>query len=216
MGNKENLSIELLPNEEWRDIVGYEGLYQVSNLGRVKSLERGHKTLSAYIQKDKILKTHIGIRGYCIVCLSKNGKVKHIPIHRLMAKAFIQNPKNKPCIDHINTIRTDNRIENLRWCTHKENSNNVLSLKKNAENCKRMWEMGYFDNRNNLHYQKVAKLDLDGNILEIFDSIKEASIACGICASSISAICLNTNPKRHTAGGFKWKHIGNYYMKQTK
>lgn len=200
--------------EVWKDIEGYEGLYQISNLGRVKSLERGHKTLSKYIQKEKILSTRVGIRGYCVVTLYKHNKSKQIPIHRLIAKAFIPNPKNKPCIDHINTIRTDNRIENLRWVSHKENSNNVITLKKSKENCQIMWERGDFDNRNNLHYQKVAKLDLDGNILEIFDSIKEASVACGICAASISAICLNTNPKRHTAGGFKWKHIGNYYMKK--
>lgn len=200
--------------EIWKDIKGYEGLYQVSNLGRVKSLQREHKTSSKYIQKEKILSTNVGIRGYTLVSLWKDNKGVQYPLHRLVAKAFIPNPENKPCIDHINTIRTDNRIENLRWVSHKENSNNVITLKKSKENCQTMWERGDFDNRNNLHYQKVAKLDLNGNVLEIYDSIKEASIKCGVSSGSISAICRGTNPKRHTAGGFKWKHIGGYYKKE--
>jgi hypothetical protein len=102
--------------EIWKDIEGYEGLYQVSNEGRVKSL-----------RNNKILKPYTN-RGYEYVVFSVDNKRITKKAHRLVAEAFIQNPQNKPCVDHINTITTDNRVENLRWCTPKENSNNELTI----------------------------------------------------------------------------------------
>lgn len=123
--------------EIWVDIKGYEGLYQVSNQGRVKSLDRIIVKENGNKQnlKGKILKQKIH-KGYYTVYLSKNGNVKTVRVHRLIAMAFIPNPKNKPFIDHINTITTDNRIENLRWVTPKENSNNELTRKHNSESQK--------------------------------------------------------------------------------
>ena len=106
--------------EIWKDIEGYEGLYQISNLGRIKS---------SYNGKEKILKPFDN-HGYFRIQLYKNGVRKKETIHRLVAKAFIPNPENKPYIDHINTIRTDNRVENLRWVTHEENNNNPLTNAK--------------------------------------------------------------------------------------
>ena len=201
-----------LANEEWRDVVGWEGLYQVSNLGRVKSLPRHHKTLSGYITAERILTPALGKRGYLVVVLFNHGIAKTRPIHRLIAEAFIPNTEDKPYIDHINTVRTDNRIENLRWVTSKENSNNPITLDRNRRNCIKMWGNGCFDDRNNTHYRRVAQCDKDGNIIKIWDSIKEAEASLGIDASSISAICLGTNPHRHTAGGYKWVHIGGHYI----
>ena len=97
--------------EEWKDIKGYEGLYQVSNFGRVKSLARndasGHKL------KERIMTNYIGVRGYFEVGLTKNGKNKTTKLHQLIAKSFIPNPENKPHINHKNGIKTDNSIENL-------------------------------------------------------------------------------------------------------
>lgn len=107
-------------NEIWRDIKGYENLYKVSNQGNVKSLI--HKN-------QKILKLTKTKSGYLRVTLFKNEERKSFLVHRLIAETFIPNPENKPCVDHINTIRDDNRVENLRWVTHKENNNNELSLK---------------------------------------------------------------------------------------
>ena len=104
--------------EVWKDIVGYEGIYQVSNFGRVKNTETG-----------RIMKTYKDKYGYITTSISYKGKTKHFLIHRLIAKAFIPNPENKPHINHINTIRDDNRIENLEWVTRKENSNNPLTRK---------------------------------------------------------------------------------------
>lgn len=201
--------------EIWKDIKGYEGLYQVSNLGRVKSLERKTRfDNQTKIIQTSFLSNRIGKRGYVVVSLFKNNKGKTIPIHRLIADAFIPNPENKPCIDHINTIRTDNRIENLHWVTSKENSNNPLTLAKNKSNCERMWLNGAFDNRNNIHYRKVGQYTKSGELVKIWDSIIEASTMLNIDSSSISAVCRGTNPKRHTAGGFIWQHIGKHYKKE--
>lgn len=112
-----------LPNEEWRDIKCYEGLYQISNHGRVKRL------ISVKCNKERLLAITKDLkRGYCRVMLSKGNKASRFLIHRLLAEHFIPNPENKPCIDHINGIRDDNRIENLRWCTHSENNNFPLSI----------------------------------------------------------------------------------------
>ena len=105
--------------EIWKDIKGYEGMYQVSNLGRVRSLKYG---------KYKILKGS-KTNGYLQVRLSKNGYQTTYRIHRLVAETFIDKIEGKNCVDHINGIRDDNRSENLRWCTVKENSNFPLAIK---------------------------------------------------------------------------------------
>ena len=100
----------------------------VSNMGRVKSLGN-NKT-----RKEKILKNIKGKDGYLSVGLYKDGKIKMYLVHRLVAQAFIPNSNNKPFIDHINTIRTDNRVENLRWVTSKENMNNSITIEKIKQN----------------------------------------------------------------------------------
>lgn len=105
--------------EHWKDIKGYEGMYKISDLGRVWSC---HKNDLKEIQE--FLKTK-----YKFVTLFKDGNGKIFSIHRLVAETFIPNPENKPCVDHINTMKDDNRAENLRWCTIKENGNNVLTRK---------------------------------------------------------------------------------------
>lgn len=120
-----------LPNEIWKDISNYERVYQVSNFGRIKSLER--KVNSRHKQrtvKEKILRVKYNKFGYKTVCLSSELQKREFFIHRLVAYAFIPNPENKPQIDHINGIKSDNRVENLRWVTAKENSNNPVTLQK--------------------------------------------------------------------------------------
>ena len=99
--------------EIWKPIEGYKGKYEVSNLGRIKSLCWG---------RVKILKKHLSKHGYVVTYLSINTLVKTIKVHRLVAQAFIPNPDNKPCVNHIDSIRTNNNVNNLEWCTWKENT----------------------------------------------------------------------------------------------
>lgn len=107
-------------SEIWKDVLNYEGIYQVSNLGNVRNIKRGNS-----------LKGRLDTYGYYRVILSKKGShYKNFQIHRLVAQAFIPNPDNKPQVDHINTIRTDNRVENLRWVTYRENNLNPITMEK--------------------------------------------------------------------------------------
>lgn len=121
-----------MEQEIWKDIEGYEGLYQVSNLGRVRSLDRSivmqtkrnGKALKPYMSfhKGTILKPVIDPHGYALVQLRKEGKPWYVRVHRLVAMAFIPNPENKPCINHLDNTRNNNIVSNLEWCTYKENS----------------------------------------------------------------------------------------------
>lgn len=111
------------------NIKNYEGHYQVSNFGRIKSLIRPitwgpQKDVGFY--KERILKIYLGNDGYYSIGLCKEGKVKRIKLHRLISEGFIPNPKNKPCINHKNRIKTDNTLENLEWCTYRENTTHYL------------------------------------------------------------------------------------------
>lgn len=105
--------------EIWKDIEGYEGLYQVSNMGRIKSLK--YNNGSTIYDRELIRKPNQLKNGYCNIILNKNGKAKAYRIHRLVAKAFVPNPENKDQINHINMIKNDNRAENLEWVTGSEN-----------------------------------------------------------------------------------------------
>jgi hypothetical protein len=106
--------------EIWKDIIGYEGLYQVSNLGRVKSLDR-ITPHPAKFKKGQIMKQGDGHHGYKLSTLCKNGRSKTYRVNRLVASHFIPNPENKPEVNHKNGIKSDNSVNNLEWSTSKEN-----------------------------------------------------------------------------------------------
>lgn len=116
--------------EEWHDIVGYEGLYQVSDLGRVRSLDRTiqREDNAPFVLPGRILKCRTDKDGYILVTLNGGFSPKTFKVHRLVAQAFIKNDDNLPQVDHINGARNDNRIVNLRWSSVSKN----LSLRHNV------------------------------------------------------------------------------------
>ena len=121
-----------LPGEEWRDVVGANGItkgkYQISSLGRARSFKAG---------KVKILRPVYDGKGYAYVGIHKDGEQKKIHIHALVAKAFVPNPDNKPFVNHINGIKSDNRVENLEWVTPSENIQHALKTGLMKSGCDR-------------------------------------------------------------------------------
>lgn len=197
---------------EWKDIKGYEGLYQVSSDGRVKSLKRiarNNRTVGGKIRKPKIDKD-----GYYCVSLWTDGVSKEHFIHRLVAQAFIPNPDNKPCIDHINTNKTDNRVENLKWCTHKENINNPLSRGKYLQNRYKVEGTHrisiYKPTKESIEkmaekHKKPVGMYKNGVLIKKFNSAADAERENNNYKfMSISAAC---NGRLKTYRGYEWKFI---------
>lgn len=177
--------------EIWKDIKGYEGIYQISSKGRVKALKKrvckiikGKECYSLY--KEKILKiSNHNKNGYLKINLSNNNIQKTYQIHRLVAKEFIPNPKNEKQVNHKNGVKTDNRVENLEWVTVSRNHKHAYEIGLKKPTCKEVIQYG----KNNKFIKK-------------WDSITKASKGTKICKTDI---CDCANGKLKTAGGFKWK-----------
>lgn len=170
--------------EMWRDIPNYEGHYQVSNLGNIKSLYFKNK-YGVIPNKEKMKKPQ-KTRGYLRVALSENGITNQFSIHRLVAEAFIPNPENKPCVNHKNGVKTDNRVENLEWCTYSENEQHSR----------------YILGKQPINKKKVNQFDLDGNFIKQFESLAEAGRSINKKYSLISTCC---SGKIQTAYRYKWE-----------
>ena len=171
-------------NEEiWKDIFGYEGLYQVSDKGRVKSIGYG---------KERILKSFINKKGYIRVCIFKNGERKNYSIHRLVAQAFLSNPDNLPQVNHKDENQSNNNLENLEWCTAKYNHNYGTHNQRVAEKT-----------TNGKCSKPVLQYTKDGKFVKEWKSTKDVQRNLGYGHSSISVCCLG---KQKSAYGFIWKY----------
>lgn len=173
-------------SENWKTIEDYPN-YQVSNLGNVKSLkyhrENKEKQLSLIKDKD----------GYLSVKLCKNGKIKKFLVHRLVAIHFLPNPQNLPQINHINEVKTDNRVENLEWCTNEYNINYGTRNSRMAKTQSRL----------------ILQFSKQNEYIKSWNSIKDAVETLNISKSQIIYCCQNKENYK-TAGGFKWKYADEY------
>ena len=168
--------------EHWKSITGYEGLYEVSDLGRIKSLGN-YKS-----RKEKILKPGKNNSGYLQVGLYKDGNLKQLLVHRLVAKAFIPNPQGLETVNHKDEVKTNNVASNLEWMSQKDNNNYGTHNKRVAESLSKKVQM--FDKST-------------GELLATFPSLMEAERVTGIDDGNISKCCLG---KIKSAGGYIWKY----------
>lgn len=182
-------------NEIWKDIVGYEGLYQISNFGQIKSVDRYYKTGRGgmVFRKGNYIKPKIDKYGYYTLGLYKDGKQKFTTIHRLVALHFISNDSNLPQVNHIDENKLNNHVDNLEWCNAKYNSNYGNRNKKISSKQK-----------NSIAKSKpITQQTKDGVFIKHYPSIKEAARCLNIGYSEISKCCMN---KLKSAGGFMWKY----------
>lgn len=175
-------------NERWKDVEGYEGKYQISNFGNVKSISRHIRLQNGVLMKlpNKILKT-MDRNGYRMVNLFMDGKTKSVNVHRLVALSFIPNPNNLPFVNHKDEVRSNNNVSNLEWCSCKYNLNYGTSTERRSQ--KRM--------------KKLLQLSIDGILLKKWDGLALASRETGYNFKNISQCCLG---KRKTANGFIWRY----------
>lgn len=171
--------------ERWKDIEGYEGLYMVSTCGRVKSLGNGNSNNS----KERILKQGKDKYGYFRVVLCKNNVTKTFQVHRLVAKTFIPNPLNLPCVNHKNEGK-QNFVSNLEWCSYQYNTTYGTAIKRKSEKLK------------NLSTISKKVICIESGL--IYPSTMEAERITGVSHSNISKCCIG---KQKTAGGFHWQFV---------
>ncbi len=180
--------------ELWKDITGYEGLYQVSNLGRVKSLDRQVKSKNGSIaaKKGKLLKQTKRTKGYLCVNLSSNGKSKCIEVQRLVALEFLPNYSGKPCVNHKDENKENNCYQNLEWVTYKENNEYGSRIEKASK-----------ARINGKLSKKVYQYTLDGTLINEYPSVAEVKRIHSYDSAKISLCCLG---KRKTAYSYKWSY----------
>lgn len=197
----------MIQEEIWKPVKGYEGYYEISNKGRVKSVERHVKQENhlRYVP-EKIKTIRMDAYGYPSVTLCKNRVSRTRAIHRLLMEAFVPNPENKPYIDHINTDKTDYRLENLRWVTAKENANNPLTL----QHCRENTYIPYVSQKANQTKvrkgtknapTKVYQYSKDGKLLASYSSARQAQLKTGVHSTQIRFVADDCT---QSAGGFLW------------
>lgn len=183
-------------SEEWRDIQGYEGFYQISSFGHVRHLVawRGNHFKSDYISHISKTTPYIDSCGYLRVALSAHGVTKHYRVHRLVAQAFIPNPNNLPQINHKDENKQNNHISNLEWCT--QTYNNQYGTRGSR--------IGATNSRGKGAKRAVLQYDMLGNFIRRWKSMQEASDT--LLTVSVPKICACCRGIRKSTGGFVWKY----------
>lgn len=172
--------------EIWKNVVGYEGLYQVSSIGRVKNTK-----------KNKLLKQRFRGKGYLAVSLNKNGCFKDYYVHRLVAEAFIPNLDNLPQVNHKSEVKTDNRVDNLEWCTVSYNINYGTRGKRAAINRNLNRNLGH----KGKNPRKIHQYTLDGCFIKTWNSSKEIQISLGFYYKCIQKCCRGIYKQSY---GYRW------------
>jgi len=179
--------------EIWKDIEGYKGFYQVSSLGRIKSLAR-EKILyhgGIYNTKEEMLTLCLTKKGYLRTYLYQNGKRETFSVHRLVLKTFVDNPFSKPEVNHKNGKKDDNRLENLEWATSSEN------VKHSFKELGKKFPKG----KDNKKSREIMQVSVDGFLLNVFSSRREAAMETKSSHGNISS-CISG--RRNKAGGYLW------------
>ena len=180
--------------EIWKDVEGFEGLYMVSNLGNVKSLNYRHKN------EEHLLKLSINKYGYHFVGLHSNGITKNFLVHRLVAKAFIENSNNLPLVNHKDENKLNNNFENLEWCTQEYNLNYSLN-RRGRQKQQRKYKL-HTKHTPSKYFQRVFQKNLRGEIVSEYSTVSEASRVNKMSLKSLIACC---KKERKTAYGYKWE-----------
>lgn len=194
------LSLEDLPNERWKDIEGYEGLYQISDYGRVKSLER--RIDNTHMYRTRILKQSKDKDGYLTLHLSKNSKSKQIRVHVLVGDYFVSNPKNKPIYNHlleVTPIYCNNHYTNLVPSTYSENIKYAYKRGRKKPCPNGTGKRG----KDNACSVPVVQYDINGNVIKLWDSMQDITRALGFLHSNIVSCCKG---RYKTAYGYKWRY----------
>lgn len=198
-----------MEEEIWKDIPGYEGLYAVSNMGRVRSFADANPVN----RRNRILKPAFDGKGnYLFVGLHKDGKVKHAYIHRLVAIVFVPNPHNLPQVNHKDECKTNNRADNLEWCTRSYNSRyghgreRMIESRRMNNNMKELAEKAKATKilRGTHDAEKaVLQFSMSGEFIRMFRSATEVERELGFCRSNVAKCCQG---KYRQANGFIWRY----------
>lgn len=188
--------------EIWKDIVGFEGYFQVSNLGRVKSLDRVITNKMGVMRNFKgfVKKLTPDGKGYVVVGLSKDGKYTRCYVHRLVAEAFIPNKEKLPFINHKDEIKDNNYVSNLEWCTQEYNNRYGTNPERTRNKARELGRM-----------KAVVQLSLSGEKIKEYESLHDGSRKTGVGVRNIRSAAnggfyVHGKWMRiHTAGGYKWR-----------